>query len=99
MQRDWSCTLASGSTAEMTIDGMSIDGAFMMMGVGADVQATFTLDGSTLSVTDTGGSGACPSDQLGVYEASCSSDALSFTLMDDDCMGRMNFFGCDWVAQ
>ncbi len=97
LEGSWSCTLSDGSTAEMTVTGDMIDGSFAMGPVSATVMATLTVDGEMISVVDTGGTGACPSSQVGEYTFSCSADSLDFTLVSDDCMGRMNFFGCEWT--
>lgn len=97
LQGSWSCTLADMSTAEMTIDGMAIDGSFVMGPASATVQSMFMLDGDTISVVDTGGTGACPAEQTGTYTVSCGGDDLSFDQVSDDCMGRSNFFGCAWT--
>lgn len=93
----WQCTLPDGSTAEMTISGDMVDGSFSMAGVSATVMSTFTVDGDAVTIEDTGGTGACPSTQMGEYTFACSADALDFTLISDDCMGRMNFLGCAWT--
>ena len=97
LQGAWVCTLPDMSTAEMTIDGMMIDGSFAMGPAMATVEAMFMLDGETISVVDTGGTGACPADQTGTYTLTCEADALIFDQVSDDCMGRSNFFGCEWT--
>ena len=93
----WECTLPDGSTAQMTISGDMIDGSFSMAGATATVMATITVDGNAVTVVDTGGTGACPMAQAGEYTFACSDTSLNFTLVSDDCMGRMNFFGCAWT--
>ena len=99
LQGNWDCTLPDSSTAEMTISGTSISGSFTEASVTATVNATFVLDGDTFSVTDTGGTGACPPSQTGTYTFTCGSDTLSFTRVTDDCVGRSNFFGCAWTKR
>ena len=83
----------------MTISGTAISGSFTQSSVTLSVNATFTLDADSLSVTDTGGAGACPPSQTGAYTYTCDSDALSFTRVTDDCAGRANFFGCAWTRR
>ena len=98
LEGQWVCSLPDGSTAEMTIDGdLMIDGSFMMGGGSATVAATLTVDGSMVTVVDTGGTGACSAEQSGEYTFVCSDAALNFTLVSDECIGRTNFFACDWT--
>ncbi len=93
----WECWLPDGSTAEMTISGDMIDGSFAVMGVSATVMSTITVDGSTVSVIDTSGTGACPESQRGEYTFVCGDSTLDFTQVSDDCAGRQNFFACEWT--
>ena len=95
----WACMLPDESTAEMTISGAMINGSFAIGPVSATVMSTITVDGSMISVVDTGGTGACPMNQVGEYTFACSDTALDFTLVSDDCVGRTNFLGCDWTQQ
>ncbi|MEM6993139.1 MAG: hypothetical protein AAF721_21680 [Myxococcota bacterium] len=97
VQGPWACTLPDSSTAEMDIDGMSVTGMFTQAMVSATIESTFTFDGSSVTIVDTGGSGACPADQMGEYTYTCDASSLSFDLVSDDCMGRMMFLGCDWT--
>lgn len=96
LQGVWDCTLPNSSTAEMTISGTTISGSFTEMSVTLTVMADFSLDGDEFSVVDSGGSGACPSTQTGIYTYACGSDELTFTEVSDDCVGRSNFFSCTW---
>ena len=98
LQGAWSCMLPDGSTAEMTISGDQIDGSFIIGGASATVIATLTVDGNMVSVVDTGGQAACAADLVGQYTYTCSDTALNFTVVSDDCMGRLSFFGCDWTS-
>lgn len=47
-------------------------------------------------MTDTGGTGACPATQIGEYTYTCGGGTLTFEQVSDECMGRSNFFGCEW---
>ena len=96
-QGSWVCTLPDASTAQMTISGMSVSGAIMQMGASATVESTFTFDGTTVSIVDTGGTAGCAADQTGTYTVACTADALTFDQVSDDCNGRAMFLGCSWV--
>lgn len=99
LQGSWDCTLPDSSTAEMTISGGAISGSFTQSSVTATVNSTITVDGSSMSVVDTGGTGACPDTQVGEYNFSCSTSDLSFNRVRDLCLGRSNFFGCAWTRR
>jgi hypothetical protein len=95
----WDCMQSDGSTVEMTISGGTIDAVIELGPISETVMATIAVDGDMLTVVDTGGGLACPMDQRGEYTFMCSDTALSFTLVSDDCMGRMSYFGCDWTRR
>ena len=99
LQGTWDCTLPDTSTAEMTITGNALSGSFTESGITLTVASTLSVDGNTLTVTDTGGTGGCPSAQVGQYNFTCDSTALSFARVTDLCLGRSNFFGCSWTRR
>ena len=76
-------------------DGRSIaldSGTWVYTSTSAELEGTYLLSGSELSVTDTGGSGLSPCDGglVGTYEAAFdpSCDKLKLNLVADGCRGR-----------
>jgi len=53
-----------------------------------DVNGVIVVDGCTASFTDTGGEGACPVAQVGVYDFVVTATTLTTTLVSDACAGR-----------
>lgn len=95
----WDCTQPDTSTVEMTINGGTINAVISLGPLSETVVARITEDGNRVTVVDTGGTLACPMTQPGEYTFACSDTELSFTVISDDCMGRMDYFGCDWTRR
>ncbi len=53
-----------------------------------DVIATYTTSGTTISITDTGGTGACDISEIGEYMYTVSAVSLTFQEVSDPCGGR-----------
>jgi len=56
------------------------------------VAGGYAVRGDTLRVWDEEGEPACPSSVVGRYLWTMADQALRFTLLEDDCDGRREFF-------
>jgi len=54
-----------------------------------DVTGEMTVAGCTLTMVDLAGTGACPANQLGVYDFVVTDTTLTTTVVDDPCIGRV----------
>ncbi len=53
-----------------------------------DVKGKHTIEGNTMTIWDTEGEMACPSDQKGIYTFSATSTTLTMTQVSEDCEQR-----------
>jgi hypothetical protein len=53
-----------------------------------DITGSYTSDGKQITIWDTAGTNACPSDQKGVYAYTFSGDTATFTKVSDACAAR-----------
>ena len=83
----------------MTISSGTINAVISLGPLSETVTATIAEDGSMVTAVDTGGTLACPMTQPGEYSFACSDTALSFTLESDECMGRRDYFACNWTQR
>ncbi len=91
---DWSIetTMDDGTTvvAKLTIT----EGGSYSVDVGNDgsieAEGKYTMNGSEMTVQDTGGTFACPSDAKGVYSIVVEGKTLMMERVSDDCESRGN---------
>ncbi len=53
-----------------------------------DVRGKLSVEGCTVRFTDSEGTYACPSDEVGTYTFEVREGTLRFTLVKDECEGR-----------
>lgn len=60
---------------------------------GGGIETAYTATDTTLEMGEESGAMACASGQIGVYEWEIEADALTMTLVSDDCSGRGGSLG------
>lgn len=65
---------------------MGVDGS-------VDAEGKYSMNGSEMTVNDTGGPFACPSDATGVYHIVVEGDTLMMERVSDECESRGNSDG------
>ena len=90
---DWSIetTMDDGTTV---IAKLTITGSTYSVDVGNDgsieAEGKYTMNGSEMTVQDTGGTFACPADAKGVYSIVVEGETLMMERVSDDCESRGN---------
>ena len=76
-------------TAKLTITestyalDMGVDGS-------VDAEGKYTMNGSEMTINDTGGPFACPPDATGVYSVVVEGNTLMMERVSDECESRGN---------